>query len=364
MAIEYSPSGNYGALVGDLAKKAGEAEFAKRVQEQTQKLQLIREEQQLKLAAEREAVNLRLAAETKLKQIDFQMELEKYKRSKEWEIEKMQLTSQIDFQEEEKKRLLDKQQYETDIKSIDEAIKSGEIDSNTGDQLKKVRQLTFFGAEGAASQVMRPKSAEEVMMDALTNKVQGTGAVTGKTPQSPRIVSGSVTTKAPPIRQAVVQFEGKTIIQSDDGTQQEINPNAPSYMVKDSSNQTISVNNFEGLVNAINEGKVTFIRELGTTPRLDVTTPAVPINKEDQELLSNSLSGFKGETFGNEPMTGGSHILPPEWKIKQSYDRYLKNADKLDQGLFTYEEWVEFIREKGFDEAYKYATSPKKYAQN
>ncbi len=176
MAISYGNVGA-GALIGGLAKGAGEAIAAQRAEELAQRMA----EQREALKARQEETQLQLQAQKDMRMIDYQMELEKYQRSKEWDIEKMEVASRLDFEKEERAKASKESEYQLKKKAILES------DALTKEQKSKLAislDMEYLGASGLAQQFMRPKTKDEWQIEQLEKARGGTMGETGTTPTS------------------------------------------------------------------------------------------------------------------------------------------------------------------------------------
>lgn len=173
MAIRYGNVGA-GALIGGLAKGAGEAIAAQRATELAQRIAEQRQEQK----ARREDMMIQLQAQKDMKMIDYQMELEKYQRSKEWDIEKMEVASRIDFEKEEKTKAAKESEYQLKKKAI---LDSSVLTKQQKDKLAVALDMEYLGAGGLAQQFMKPKTMEEITVEKEEEKKRGTAGAAGTT---------------------------------------------------------------------------------------------------------------------------------------------------------------------------------------
>lgn len=113
MAIKVAPKGEAaraalaGKMIGQAQATQRQIDYARQVQDQLRAI-----------AAQKEMAEFRHQMALESAKFNASLGLEKEKRSKLWELEKMELRSRIDFQEEEKKRLKEKAEYEKGMELI------------------------------------------------------------------------------------------------------------------------------------------------------------------------------------------------------------------------------------------------------
>ncbi len=159
MAISRGNIG-YGELVSGLAQKAGEAVAARRAAEIAAQLQARREEQQSRM----QIAQMENQFQTAKMQLGYQMELEREARAQSWEIDKMELRSKLDFEEEEKKLRMKKQEFELKKKAIQESDMITDAQKN---QLLTALELEEVGAETTAASFLRPKTIEQIAAERM-----------------------------------------------------------------------------------------------------------------------------------------------------------------------------------------------------
>lgn len=288
MPIQYEPTG-YGASIQQLAEKAGAAEGATKAAEMA--FQMAEADKQRQFQAQMENLH-------------YEMQLEGARRSAMWDIEKMETRSRIDFQEEEQKRTMRKQQLDLDMQALDKAAKERQIDPVEDlPKLKKATLLRYLDLPEASKQLFETLTQQQVMgkeaqrqLDLLKTGGQGgaggpTGmAPTGTTPTAPIVPTGS--SVSVPIQRSQIyttgtgQIRGITELGQDIGIE-----DTKHYRVVDSSTgqaYDITGDEFRNPKSA----NYRLVNEVGKA--VSVETPAVKLSKEDQELSEGE--GFWGPT--------------------------------------------------------------------
>lgn len=307
MAIRYGNVGA-GALIGGLAKGAGEAIAAQRATELAQRIAEQRQEQE----ARREDMMIQLQAQKDMKMIDYQMELEKYQRSKEWDIEKMEAASRIDFEKEERAKAAKESEYQLKKKAI---LDSSVLTKQQKDKLAVALDMEYLGAGGLAQQFMKPKTMEEIAVEREEAR-QGTAGAAG-------------TTEGVGIGNKELAVIGKDLIafDLDKGTQVPIE-DTKIYSVTDTTGQTRKVIGSE-----LKKGWDTDILAFHGE-----AAPSQPTHPKAQEEMQKK---FMGDSFvqttksmkPTEPQTSLRAAIQPNWRIEQAYKGYLKKAGMTKETL-------------------------------
>jgi hypothetical protein len=325
MAIEYGPGPGYGALIGQLATKAGQGRVAaeqRATAADFAKLNMQLENQQAMAQAERTSqrqdLEMRLNFEKELKKLDYDMELQKAATVKQWDIEKMQIRSQLDFETEEKARLAKQQEVETKLSAIDRAVESGKITETQGKQQK----ANFYASQGMqqlAYQESQPKTMQEILADEYMKAQQGKN-------EAPKVVTGSVSTNLPASSSIAEEAGGVVVVKNSDGNVVPVNPHAEGYLVLDTTTgTTYKVTDFNGLSGAISEKNMLYLGEVGSPSK--IPAPKTPI----VNLGEQPIGGYR---VASSKRTSESQLDKIEKTWKDLVKRGTKVTDEFaGQGL-------------------------------
>jgi len=114
MAIRVTPEGEAGRMA-EVGKIVGQAQAAQQRIEQAVRTQ----ERLASIEAQKELAIFNHQLQLDRAKYHAYMDFEGERRAREWELEKMEMSSRLDFQQEEKKRLEDTEKYNTGVEIIE-----------------------------------------------------------------------------------------------------------------------------------------------------------------------------------------------------------------------------------------------------
>ncbi len=234
MAIEYQPSG-YGSAVQSAATSAGASSAANKIMDMAAQMAEGDRQRRFQLNLQ----NMQEQSLLQRLQLQESMELEAEKRRQLFEIEKMEIRSRIDFQEDEKRRAIKKQQYDSDLQALDKALKDGTITEDTYSTYKRLRVAKEMQIEQGAIQAEKPLSQSQMMAKLMKDKLVSGGMAPDKAEAAANATFGATSTGSqstqtakPAIEKPVMAFDGNNVIKmTSDGQTQTIPISAGKHYV-------------------------------------------------------------------------------------------------------------------------------------